>query len=246
MKRIFLFGVVSAMICAASFAQYMPTKVGTVLIYELKDSDGKVVGTFEANVSSVDTDADGIITSTLTETEVSSGETFNVKSQTSSYTFNPADKLTTRIDLTADEFKRISLNMIREAAAAEGQYLSEDNMAMLDSSFKPKGQLSIPLPENAEAGASFPNSSIRGTLMTMNISMKFVKGKYEGYEDIEVPAGKFHCLKVTYTMTETSPGGSENTKITGWYAPNIGLVKEVMSDKKDKELAVQTLQSIKE
>jgi hypothetical protein len=45
-----------------------------------------------------------------------------------------------------------------------------------------------------------------------------------GYEEIEVPAGKFRAVRVDWDYT---PVGQPTYKIKTWYAPGVGMVKMV-------------------
>lgn len=245
MKRIFTLIAAVAALSAASFAQYMPTVKGTVLTYEQKDLSDNKTETYTSTVTEVATDADGKITATLVEKHKVPGSAFDEIETTSSFTFNPADTLTVNILVTSEEFKRISLLSIKEMFAQAGQYPSEQDMAEIEKAIKPKGDIEVPLPANAVEGATFPNSSIRASLMGQSMGMKLVKGSYLGYEDVEVPAGNFHCLKVAYTMSIIG-AGAPDTKATVWYAPKVGIVKDVTTDKKGKTLTESVLTKIAE
>ena len=116
-------------------------------------------------------------------------------------------------------------------------------MEAISAMIRPKGDVFIELPAEANAGASIPNSAIRATIEGQPMGVKITKGTYQGYEEIEVPAGKFNCLKVTYTTTIIGQPG--DTKVTAWYAPGVGLVKQNEADKKGKEKNSTVLKEIK-
>jgi hypothetical protein len=61
------------------------------------------------------------------------------------------------------------------------------------------------------------------------------KRTVNGPEEIEVPAGKFKALKVTW---ETDAG-----KFTSWYAPNVGELKRVVKRGDEKEVTTRLLKS---
>jgi len=46
-------------------------------------------------------------------------------------------------------------------------------------------------------------------------------GEVVGFEDIEVPAGKFHCIKLHYHEKR----GEDVIDETAWYAEGVGQVK---------------------
>lgn len=62
-----------------------------------------------------------------------------------------------------------------------------------------------------------------------------VKRTVHGPDEIEVPAGKFRALRVSW---ETESG-----KHTSWYAPNVGELKRVTKRGDEKEITTRLLKS---
>lgn len=243
MKRIFTFAAFLIACMSATFAQYMPSEKGSVFTYESKNFEQDKTETYTATVDDVTTDASGVVTVSVIERHTVEGSFLGEVEQNSTYTYNPETGLTENVVMTAEEFKRQSMISIREMFAQMGQYPTDDDMAQVDKMFKPKGNITIPLPAKVTEGESFANSAIRANMMGQSMGMKLGKGSYVGYEDVEVSAGTYNCLKLTYTITfigEQVP----DMKVTAWYAPGVGLVKQLAADKKGKEISVDVLKSI--
>lgn len=243
MKRLVAFVAVLAAFGMAAFAQYMPTQKGAVLTYETKTFENNSTDTYTVTVTDVATDANGVVTANLVEKHKIPGTAFGEIEQSSSFIYNPTDGLTEFVMMTADEFKRTTMLSMKEMFAQMGQMPSEQDMAELEKALKPKGDITIPVPAKIEDGGTFANSAIRASLMGQSMGVKVLKGTYLGYEEVEVPAGKFNCAKLTFKFSIIGAGG-EDTNITMWFAPEVGIVKNLTTNKKGKELALDTLQSI--
>jgi hypothetical protein len=86
-------------------------------------------------------------------------------------------------------------------------YVEEPNgLFSLENPDSPWGDLIAQVPYPAEVGKSV---TLRGQTVTV-----------EAEEDVEVPAGKFHCVRLKYTVKE--PGDME---WYAWYAQGIGLIR---------------------
>lgn len=148
--------------------------------------------------------------------------------------------------MSGDDFKAQLLDMIKMSAEAAGQFVSDSDMAELKKSVRVSGDLSLPLPGDPDLlSQKVANQSIKVNIATQSMSMNLWEVKYLGYEDVEVPAGKFEqCLKVSYVIRQTSPEGNEKQYVTEWYAKEVGVVKSVNADKKGNVVAEQVLKSI--
>jgi hypothetical protein len=62
-----------------------------------------------------------------------------------------------------------------------------------------------------------------------------IKGTYEiaGVEKIKVLAGTFEAVRVDTNFPAVPGGKIERSKVSAWYAPNVGLVKLTGTDGKD-------------
>ncbi len=78
------------------------------------------------------------------------------------------------------------------------------------------------------------------------MSMAVSNGVVDGFEDVTTDAGTFSCIKVSYQMRSNTPDGAQKEYVTDWYAPGIGQVKEVKTNKKGEVLTEQVLTAISE
>lgn len=106
-----------------------------------------------------------------------------------------------------------------------------------------EGRLSIPLKSDVKKGDDVPACKVSYKVGFMKMSA-ILSGKYEGFETIYTPAGKFDCLKVSYVVQAKMMLMSEKTYITEWYAVGVGLVKNEESTKKGIITSTSILTSI--
>lgn len=234
--------------CGASMAQYMCRQQGAVLTYtETATVEKETISEdFTATVISVETDDMGLLINRIEEVHKVPGNALAEIKNYNGFTFNPATSLTTYDMMSGDDFKAHLLNMIKMSAEAAGQFVSDSDMAELKKSVRVSGDLSLPLPGDPDLlSQKVANQSIKVNIATQSMSMNLWEVKYLGYEDVEVPAGKFdQCLKVSYVIRQTSPEGNEKQYVTEWYAKEVGVVKSVNADKKGNVVAEQVLKSI--
>lgn len=234
--------------CGASMAQYMCRQQGTVLTYtEAATVEKETISEdFTATVISVETDDMGLLINRIEEVHKVPGNALAEVKNYNGFTFNPATSLTTYDMMSGDDFKAQLLDMIKMSAEAAGQFVSDSDMAELKKSVRVSGDLSLPLPGDPDLlSQKVANQSIKVNIATQSMSMNLWEVKYLGYEDVEVPAGKFEqCLKVSYVIRQTSPEGNEKQYVTEWYAKEVGVVKSVNADKKGNVVAEQVLKSI--
>ena len=233
--------------CTAASAQYMPTTEGKTFVTTQKITEGNVESDINGTVISVQTAADGVLTARVEEKETIPGDLFSGEMSTfSTYSYNPADKVTTYTMMTADDFKAFIVDMLVQAASASGHTPTEQDLIELNKAMKVRGELSMPLPDEPEMDATFDKSILRCTMGTQNMTITISKGVYKGFEEIETPAGKFNCLKVEYATKRAMGGPVENLLSTTWFAKGVGVVKTVDTDKKGKVISEQTLKSLAE
>lgn len=232
----------------AASAQYMCEKEGTVLSYKSTAVvDGKTYDTgFTAKVTSVTKDDAGIVTSLIEETHKVPGNDFAEIKNNSSFTYNPSTELTVDHLLSADEFRRMILGITGEAMRQMGQTLTESMLAELEKAITVKGDLFIDLPAVPDAEAKVPNRSIKAAIEGFSMTMNLWNFKYLGFEDVEVPAGKYQgCMKVSYVLKQSSPQGNEKNNIVTWYAKGVGPVKKTTTDSKGNLVSEEILSEIK-
>ncbi|MCM1066595.1 MAG: hypothetical protein NC418_03360 [Muribaculaceae bacterium] len=230
-------------------AQYLCTEQGTVFVFSEKaqDAEGKdYEADYKTTVESVSTDADGLVSTRLRSVHKVPGNDLAEIVGYSGYTYNPADQLTVYIALTGEDYKKMIIDMIVDAARSAGQAVGESDIAELEKSFRVKGDLTLPLPENPDPAAKVPNKSIKISAGPQTMSMNLWEAKYQGFETVTVPAGTFeNCLKVTYVQKINSPEGVEKKWCTSWFAKGYGEVKSTEADKKGNIKGETVLKEVK-
>ncbi len=78
-------------------------------------------------------------------------------------------------------------------------------------------------------------SSMKSLGMTiMNTTFNIIDRKVAGFETVETPAGKFDCVKISYT-TSFKFMGNRTAKSVEYVAKGVGLVKSEQYDDKDRK-----------
>lgn len=111
---------------------------------------------------------------------------------------------------------------------------------------------SVMLPLKPKIGQILPEATcqaniLRGTgsiLMSMNVLL--INRKVDGKENIETPAGKFNCYRISTEKICFSGISKSKTKIIEWYAINVGLVRMEEHHKNDNLINYKVLESIVE
>ncbi|KOY85602.1 hypothetical protein AD998_05045 [bacterium 336/3] len=104
-------------------------------------------------------------------------------------------------------------------------------------------------PHKLSAGQTLPDASV-DTQSTMNgmkimsMSTKITNRKVEGFETVETPAGKFECVKISYTYSNKMTLGKIEGKAVEYLAKGVGLVKSESFDKNGKKVSTQLLTKI--
>lgn len=70
-------------------------------------------------------------------------------------------------------------------------------------------------------------------------------GECQGLDVVRTSAGEFNCIKISYKLKVKFLFFSETSRITEWYAKNIGLVKREEYNEKQKSKTIKTLIAIK-
>lgn len=245
MKKIFSYIAAAIVAISPATAQYMPTTVGTQMVFKATSyDDGEKTMEIPATVISVDTAADGVIT---TKYElVQKVDDFNDIKTYKTCTYNPATQITTDYVATPDETLDALVNMLIESAKSQGVYPTDDQIAELRKAIKIKGELKIELPADPDLEAKVANQNMKIFIEAQTISKGLWEFKYLGFETVEVPAGTYeNCLKVSYISKETSPQATEKHYCTSWYAKGLGEIKSIIADKKGKVLVEEVLLSVK-
>lgn len=130
-------------------------------------------------------------------------------------------------------------NMLGMMAAA----LNKNDMTAAKEKFDVNGQICLLLSEKQKKGDKIKvnEMSIRIKPVTMTVSMK---GQYEGTETVSTLAGRFDCVKVTYSMKVKFFMFSDESLVTEWYAKGVGLVKHEEKNRKSGQKIIKTLTKI--
>lgn len=247
MKKLFTL----ALFAAAAFgamAQYCCTDEGTVLNYAMQTigEDGKTYDTTTtATVLSVTTGADGIVTVKSEEVSPVPGNDFAKITQCTYSSYNPADNTTTVIVAGEEDSKAFVVSLVKTSVEAAGQVVSESDLRELEESIKVKGEIKLDLKPDIAAGTKIANQTLRLSFGPQTMVMNMWEASYGGYESVEVPAGTFDCIKVSYVQNLKMGTNKQKTYVTSWYAPGIGLVRSVSADKKGTENTRTELASVK-
>ena len=244
-----LFAAFMLMTCSVmASAQYFCTEQGKVMLYKTIDKSDKEASesVIKSTIVSVETAADGMISARLEDVHTDSDNPLAEIKSYRSFTYNPQTDITDVIAMTSDDLKNTLIAIIKEAALANGQHMSEMELADLEKVMSAKGQIEYPIDPKAAVDSKIPNSTIRLNAGQLTMSMNFWEGKNLGTESVTTEAGTFDCVKISYVQRTSSPGGNEKRNVTEWYAKGIGLVRSIDTDKKGNILAEQNLFVIKE
>lgn len=247
MKNVLTFVFALLIGFSAASAQYFCTKQGQVMYYKVTTPDGKEnqESMMKSTMISVETAADGVITARVEDVESDPSNPFAEVKTYKGFSYDPASDITTVTVMTGDDFKNFLMTMIKESAEANRQHISESELADLEKTISTKGKLEFTLDPKAAPDTKIPNATMRLNGGQMTMSMNLWDGKFLGTETVTVEAGTYECLKVSYSLRISTPGGNEKRYITEWYAKEIGSIKFVETDKKGNIQTEQALRVIK-
>ena len=101
-------------------------------------------------------------------------------------------------------------------------------------------------PHKLSAGQTLPNANVdmKSTMQGMTISSintQITNRKVDGFETVETPAGKFECVKISYSYyMKLTLGKIEGTAVE-YLAKGVGMVKSESFDKKGQKVSTQLL-----
>lgn len=226
---------------AAASAQFVPTTPGTVLKYSMRaqnpeTKDSVTVDITERVLSA--TEADGKISVAL---EASSTVNDMTKCDTTTCVYTIADKTTFIPMEDAENAINDMVANIQELVRAMGRFMSEEEIRNMISG---RGEISLTLSPDMPAGTKLPKKSLKINKGEQAYTFNMWEVVSQGNETITVPAGTFDCLKITYVYKITTPQSTQRLFVTGWFAPEIGSVRNISADKKGNIITEQVLQSI--
>lgn len=108
---------------------------------------------------------------------------------------------------------------------------------------------SLEVPVNAKAGDVLADGHLKITssmgIMTMAMTADVVNRQVNGWEDITVKAGTYHCLKTSSDVNVKTMGFAVNGSSTQWYALGVGMVKTESYDSKGGVVGTTELVEVK-
>ncbi len=121
------------------------------------------------------------------------------------------------------------------------KFIPQESLAqMKDAQIEISGDY-LEMPSNLAVGQTLKDGNMKISMtgdqpMGMNMSISIVDRKVEARENVNTPAGKFDCFKITYTIKSTTNmmGININNTMSSseWLAENVGVVKTESYNKK--------------
>lgn len=246
MKKLFTIALAALIGASVASAQYFSTTKGCELIYKSTNLEDKSETQMKSTVLSVDKADNGVIKARTEDVQADASNPMIEIKTYREYSYDPATEVTTLTLMTADDFKDFVMTMIRQSAEAAGQHISEMELADLSKTISSKGVLEFPLDPKAAPDTKLPKSTLRLNAGMMTMRANLWEGKILGIENVEVPAGTYDCIKVSYQMVMSGPNGNDKRFITDWYAKDLGLVKSQETDKKGNLKTEEVLVGIRQ
>lgn len=105
------------------------------------------------------------------------------------------------------------------------------------------------IPAKPVAGQTLKNGGVtikvnNGGMTLMNMNVKILNRKVEGFEDVTTPAGTFKCMKISYDI-ETQMVFNIKAKGVEWISQTAGLVRSESYNTKGKLQGYTILTSLK-
>jgi hypothetical protein len=244
MKKLFTLALAVFAACVGISAQYCSTTKGQVLKFHQTSQELKADFDVTTTIIAVDRDDNGVISVRQEEKQPSHENAFEDQITYSGFRYNPADTTTTVILMAAGDFKKLFVDGIRAMAAQAGQYLTADQLNEINDALKTSGELALQFSPNAAVGSKIPSAKLSCSAEGQSIDVRVTKALFQGFEEVETPAGKFNCAKLTYMMRYVGMGLTPDEYVTSWYAEGVGLVREIYADKKGNQNSETILTSI--
>jgi hypothetical protein len=225
MKKILI--IIAAMVSALSvYAQdcevFIPLKKGTVLGYTYYNKPGVV----ESSAKTV-----------ITETSNLPGGV-KVRLNTEVFDKSNQSKMNYDYDMWCENgvFYVDMMNMLSSMDVKDPKgFQIESNNMQFPSKMSP-GQVLSDASLSMKMGAG---------IVAMGITVNITNRRVEAIESITTPAGTFECYKISYDTSSKILMMKIQTKVTEWYAKNVGLVRSESYDKKGKLTNIAELTLLK-
>ena len=227
MKKMILFAF-SLMLISGLIAQdcdgYFPVKSGTFIETKNYDAKGKLSGTNQQTILSVE--------------PLAAGLSLKVKSDQ----FDNKDKALSSIELDMRCENGVFYMDMKN-------FLDPGTMGGMQDMEMTVDGIDLEYPNALQVGQTLKDGDIKMSFMSggvaiMNMSVKMYNRKVEAIESVTTPAGTFECFKLSYDMDVKSIM-KMTVKATQWVTKNIGAVKTESFDKNGKLIAYSLLTAFK-
>lgn len=206
----FLCLIICTLLFTNTYAQndaYALTKQGAVAEYGMfYGTKHKLMGSIRITVTNVAEDEDKTVVTTLQQALNKKG-----KPSKNAAFIGLGDGLQTSISIENGSY-----------------YMTQDQIFGYYKDLKRSGYM-LKIPQKLEVGNEIEGSTVffNGKMMgmTMKNELTYKNFKIISEEDLVTPAGTFHCLKATGTITGKCQRMNITDNQTWWIAPNIGIVR---------------------
>lgn len=225
----FLCFIIGILLFTNIYAQnevYALTKQGAIAEYGmLYGTKHKLMGSIRITVTNVSKDTNKTIVTTLHQALNKKG-----KPSKSAAFIGLGDGLQTSISIENGSY-----------------YMTQDQIFGYYKDLKRSGYM-LKIPQKLNVGDEIEGStlSFSGKMMgtTMKNKLTYNNFKVISEEDVITPAGTFHCLKITGTVTGKCQRMNITDNQTWWIAPNIGIVRLEANYLGDKQQVILQLNNI--
>lgn len=223
MKHLLLL-VLSSFLTVSLLAQdcegYFPVKGGTFIETKNYDAKGKLTGTSQQTILSVD--------------QIPGGLSLKVKSES----LDSKDKLQYSQELGMRCENGVFYMDMKN-------FLDPNTMSGFKDMEVSVDGIDLEYPSVLQIGQALKDGDIQmkfmsGGMSIMTMSVRMFNRKVEALESITTPAGTFECYKLTYDM-EIKSMIKMTVKATQWVARNVGAVKTESFDKNGKMVGYSLL-----
>lgn len=223
MKHLLLL-VLSSFLTVSLLAQdcegYFPVKGGTFIETKNYDAKGKLTGTSQQTILSVD--------------QIPGGLSLKVKSES----LDSKDKLQYSQELGMRCENGVFYMDMKN-------FLDPNTMSGFKDMEVSVDGIDLEYPSVLQIGQALKDGDIQmkfmsGGMSIMTMSVRMFNRKVEALESITTPAGTFECYKLTYDM-EIRSMIKMTVKATQWVARNVGAVKTESFDKNGKMVGYSLL-----
>lgn len=205
---------------------FYPTKPGVVMVFEVKDENGKITEQIKDSIISFSGDYNkGVVSATTSKHSSDDVPDIEIEKL---ILFREGETTLDLVSLTASAMKEsIKVSMGSNSTSEE----EEEEINKILSNMRIEGECrGIPL--HPTVGMKLPSYSIMFKILFITTKIKSTDRKITGQETIKTKAGTFDCYIVEETVTIITAGTREKSKSKTWYARGIGPVKEETYKKK--------------